>query len=112
MCHLLRPRAPTRCSLGSTATDSSTHRPPSRFAHGGEPVDVKGQRVAFELSKQQRAERNALAADLRKKAETLNSAIGEFNETVEPLSQAVGEAQEDYNGILQKARWTPASLKG
>jgi uncharacterized protein HemX len=75
-------------------------------------VDVKGQRVAFELSKQQRAERNALAADLRKKAETLNSAIGAFNETVEPLSQAVGEAQEDYNGISQKARWTPANLKG
>jgi hypothetical protein len=60
--------------------------------------------VVFKLSKQQLAERKALAADLRKQAEALNTAIVAFNAAVEPLSQAVGEAQEDYNGILEKAR--------
>jgi hypothetical protein len=60
--------------------------------------------VAFKLSKQQLAERRALAADLRKKAEALNTAIVAFNAAVELLSQAVGETQEDYNGILERAR--------
>jgi hypothetical protein len=60
--------------------------------------------VVFKLSKPQRAERKALAADLRKKAVALNTAIVAFNAAVEPPSQAVGEAQEDYNGILEKAR--------
>jgi hypothetical protein len=60
--------------------------------------------VAFQISKQQLAERDALAADLRKNAEALNIAIAAFNQAIEPLSQAVGAALEDYNGILAKAR--------
>jgi chromosome segregation ATPase len=66
--------------------------------------------VVFKLSKQQLAERKALAADLRKQAEALNTAIAAFNAAVEPLSQAVGEAQEDYNGILEKARMLASSV--
>jgi hypothetical protein len=66
--------------------------------------------VVFKLSKQQLAERKALAADLRKKAVALNTAIVAFNEAVEPLSQAVGEAQGDYNGILEKARTLTSSV--
>jgi chromosome segregation ATPase len=66
--------------------------------------------VVFKLSKQQLAERKALAADLRKQAEALNTAITAFNAAVEPLSQAVGEAQEDYNGILEKARMLASSV--
>jgi hypothetical protein len=49
-----------------------------------------GKPVVFKLSKQQLAERKALAADLRKKAVVLNTAIVAFNEAVEPLSQADG----------------------
>jgi hypothetical protein len=66
--------------------------------------------VVFKLSKPQLAERKALAADLRKKAVALNTAIVAFNEAVEPLSQAVGEAQGDYNGILEKARTLTSSV--
>jgi hypothetical protein len=60
--------------------------------------------MAFKISKQQLAERDTLAADLRKKAEALNIAIAAFNQAIEPLSQAVGDALEDYNVILAKAR--------
>jgi len=66
--------------------------------------------VAFKLSKQQLAERDALAADLRKKAEALNIAIVAFNQAIEPLSKAVGEALEDYNGILERARTLASSI--
>jgi hypothetical protein len=66
--------------------------------------------VVFKLSKQQLAERKALAADLRKQAERLYTAIVAFNAAVEPLSRAVGEAQEDYNGILEKARMLASSV--
>jgi hypothetical protein len=67
-------------------------------------VDVIRQPRGVKLSKQQLAERKALAADLRNKAVALNTTIVAFNAAVEPLSQAVGEAQADYNGILEKAR--------
>jgi hypothetical protein len=60
--------------------------------------------MAFKISKQQLAERDALAADLRQKAEALNLAIVAFNQAVGPLSQAVGDALGDYNGVLEKAR--------
>jgi hypothetical protein len=60
--------------------------------------------MAFKISKKQLAERDTLAADLRKQAEALNIAIVAFNQAIEPLSQAVGAALEDYNSILEKAR--------
>ena len=77
------------------------------------PVDrwsLKGQSVAFKISKQQLVERDALAADLRKNAEALNSAIVAFNRAIEPLSQAVHEALEDHNEILEKARALASSI--
>jgi hypothetical protein len=66
--------------------------------------------MAFKLSKAQSAERDALAADLRKKADALNIAIVAFNQAIEPVSQAVGEALEGYNGILEKARDLASSI--
>lgn len=68
------------------------------------PTGMKRRSVAFRLSKQQLAERDALAADLREKAVTLNAAIAAFNQAIEPFSRAVVEALEDYNEILEKAR--------
>jgi hypothetical protein len=52
--------------------------------------------MAFKLSRDQLATRDALATVLRGKAETLNIAIAAFNRRVEPLSRAVGEALSDY----------------
>jgi cell division septum initiation protein DivIVA len=65
---------------------------------------MKRQFAAFKLNKQQLAERDALAADLRDKTKALNAAIAAFNQAIEPLSRAVVEAQDDYNAILEKAR--------
>ena len=65
---------------------------------------MKRPSVAFRLSKQQLAERNALAADIREKTKVLNAAIAAFNQAIEPLSRTVIEAQDDYNAILEKAR--------
>jgi hypothetical protein len=67
-------------------------------------LDMKRQSAAFKLSKQQSAERDVLAADLREKATALNAAIAAFNRAIEPLSRPVIEALEDYNAILAKAR--------
>lgn len=67
-------------------------------------LGMKRPSVAFRLSKQQLAERDALAANLREKTTTLNAAIAAFNQAIEPLSRAVVEALEDYNEILEKAR--------
>jgi hypothetical protein len=53
--------------------------------------------MTFKVSKEQFTKRDALAAELRQKAETLNIAIAEFNNGIEPLVQAVAEAQADYN---------------
>ena len=66
--------------------------------------------MAFRLRKDQLAERDALAADLRKKAQALNIAIAAFNRAIEPDSQAVGAALADYNGILEKARALASSI--
>jgi cell division septum initiation protein DivIVA len=65
---------------------------------------MKRQSMAFKLSRQQLAERDALAADIREKTKALNAAIAAFNQAIEPLSRAVVEAQDDYNAILEKAR--------
>ena len=65
--------------------------------------------MAFKLSRDQLAARDALATALRGKAETLNITIAAFNRGVEPLSRAVGEALNDYNGILETARTPPVS---
>jgi cell division septum initiation protein DivIVA len=65
---------------------------------------MKRQSMAFKLSKQQLAERDALAADIREETKALNAAIAAFNQAIEPLSRAVVEAQDDYNAILEKAR--------
>ena len=76
--------------------------------------------MAFKLSKDQLTRRDALAADLRKKAIMLNVAVAAFNRGMEPLSQAVLEAQDDYNETLETARmlaseisealrWTPSA---
>jgi hypothetical protein len=66
--------------------------------------------MAFKLSREQLAARNALATVLRGKAETLNITIAAFNRAVEPLSRAVGEALNDYNGILETARTLAGSI--
>ena len=71
---------------------------------------MKGRPLAFKLRKDQLAERDALAADLREKAAALNIAIVAFNQAIEPVSQAVGEALEGYNGILEKARALASSI--
>ena len=57
------------------------------------------------------AEHDALAADLRKKAEALNIAIVAFNQAIGPLSQAVGNALEDYNSATLPAL-APTRLHG
>jgi hypothetical protein len=66
--------------------------------------------MAFRLRKDQLTERDALAADLRKKAEALNIAIAAFNHAIGPGSQAVGEALAAYNGTLEKARALASSI--
>ena len=60
--------------------------------------------MSFKLSKEQAAEREALAALLRKRAAALNIAIAAFNRGVEPFAEAVAEAQSEYNEILETAR--------
>jgi cell division septum initiation protein DivIVA len=65
---------------------------------------MKRRSAAFRLSTQQLAECDALAANLREKAATLNAAIAAFNQAIEPVSRAVAAALDDYNEILEKAR--------
>ena len=60
--------------------------------------------LVFRVSKGQLATRDAVAADLRKKADRLNVVIAAFNREVEPLAQAVAEAQADYNTLMETAR--------
>jgi uncharacterized coiled-coil protein SlyX len=74
--------------------------PPAQTIGSG----MKRPSAVFKLSKQQLAERTALAADLREKAKVLNAAIAAFNQAIEPLSRAVVEAQDDYNTTLEKVR--------
>lgn len=60
--------------------------------------------MSFKLSKEQSADRKALAAVLRTRAAALNIAIAAFNQAVEPFVKAVAEAQNDYNEVLETAR--------
>jgi hypothetical protein len=60
--------------------------------------------MTFKVGREQLAKRDALAAKLRQKAETLNTAIATFNQGIEPLSRAVAEAQNAYNETLEAAR--------
>jgi hypothetical protein len=60
--------------------------------------------MAFKLSKQQIAERNRLAEDIRQEGAMLNAAIVAYNAAVGPLSEALDTAVERYNGILERAR--------
>jgi hypothetical protein len=60
--------------------------------------------MTFKVSREQLAKRDALAAELRQNAETLNATIAAFNRGVEPLAQAVAEAQDAYNETLEAAR--------
>ena len=60
--------------------------------------------MTFKLTKDQSAERLALAAELRTKAAALNAAIEAFNRGVEPLCRAVADAQAGYNATLEVAR--------
>jgi hypothetical protein len=67
------------------------------------PKGMRGQHVAFKVSKEQLAKCDALATELRAKAEALNIVIAEFNRKIQPLAQAVAEAQADYNQTLEMA---------
>ena len=60
--------------------------------------------MSFKLSKEQSAERAALAAVLRTRAAALNIAIAAFDQSVEPFAKAVAEAQNEYNEVLETAR--------
>ena len=60
--------------------------------------------MTFKVSKEQLTKRDALAAELRQKAEALNIVTAEFNRKIQPLVQAVAEAQADYNQTLEMAR--------
>lgn len=60
--------------------------------------------MSFKLSKEQSADRKALAAALRTRAAALNIAIAAFNRAVEPFAKAVIEVQNDYNEVLETAR--------
>jgi hypothetical protein len=60
--------------------------------------------MTFRVSREQLAKRDALAAYLRQKAATLNTAITAFNEGIDPLSRVLAEAQSDYNETLEAAR--------
>lgn len=66
--------------------------------------------MTFKLSKDQSAERIALAAELRTRAATLNVAIDAFNREIEPLCRTVAEAQARYNETLERARALAASV--
>jgi chromosome segregation ATPase len=63
-----------------------------------------GEYMAFKVNKDQLTLRDALAADLRAKADALNATIAAYNREIEPLSRAVAEAQADYNETMERAR--------
>jgi len=77
-----------------------------------ERVERKGQFVAFKLSKQTMAERDALSGRPRKKAEAWNIAIGAFNQAIAPISEAVGRAQDDYTVSWRRPVPLPAASRG
>ena len=67
--------------------------------------------MAFKLSKQQLAVRDALASSLREKAAALNVAIVEFNRAIVPISWPVAEALDvDDPVALRQGRLRPAQV--
>jgi hypothetical protein len=60
--------------------------------------------MAFKTSKDQLARRDALAADLRRRANELNVAIATYNEKLDTLVREVVEAQARYNDAMERAR--------
>jgi chromosome segregation ATPase len=60
--------------------------------------------MAFKTSKDQLARRDALAADLRRRANELNVAIATYNEKLDTLVREVVEAQARYNDAMESAR--------
>ena len=66
--------------------------------------------MTFKLSKDQSAQRVALADELRARVATLNVAIDALNRGAEPLCIAIAEAQTRYNETLEKARALAANV--
>jgi len=62
------------------------------------------QDMAFRTTKDQLARRDALAAELRRRARLLNAAIAEFNRQLDPIVHAITEAQANYNEAMESAR--------
>jgi chromosome segregation ATPase len=68
--------------------------------------------MAFKTTKDQLARRDALAAELRRKARLLNAAIAEFNRQLDPVVRAVAEAQAQYNEAMESARTLAGEISG
>jgi hypothetical protein len=68
--------------------------------------------LAFKTTKDQLARRDALAAELRRRARALNAAIVDFNRQVEPLARAVAEAKTHYNEAMESARSLASEISG
>jgi uncharacterized coiled-coil protein SlyX len=60
--------------------------------------------MVFKVNKDQLTLRDALAADLRARADALNATIAAYNREIEPLSRAVAETQAGYNETMERAR--------
>jgi hypothetical protein len=60
--------------------------------------------MAFKTTKDQLVRRDALAVELRSRANALNTAIADFNRQLEPIARAVAEAQTYYNEAMESAR--------
>jgi hypothetical protein len=60
--------------------------------------------MAFKLKKGQISERDALAVDIRAKAEALDAAIRAYNEGLEMLAEGLTNAAEAYNESLSDVR--------
>jgi hypothetical protein len=68
--------------------------------------------MAFKTTKDQLARRDAWAAELRIRANALNTAVAEFNRQLEPIAHAVAEAQAHYNEALESARTLAGEIAG
>ena len=60
--------------------------------------------MVFKVNKDQLTLRDALAADLRARADALNATIAAYNREIELLSRAVAETQAGYNETMEAAR--------
>ena len=68
--------------------------------------------MAYKITKDQAARRDALAAELRRRALALNVAIAEFNRRLDPLVHALVEAQARYNEAMESARTLTTEISG